>query len=77
MKYVIKGNLYCVTYGVGHKLFVETDTLEALIEFVVEFEKQQIVHSVVYIDKEGLKGLRTPRVPIKTNPYYKELKGLK
>ena len=71
---MIQGTLYRITSGeTGLCKVIECDNINELIEYVVEMEKRWIVSNVVELDIMG-NSIRTPKVAIRSHPYYKELK---
>ena len=69
----VSGQLYRITFGcTGRCIVVECENEKELIECVVELEKKDFVSNVVLIDIMG-NSVRTPKVAVKTNQYYKSL----
>jgi hypothetical protein len=69
----IQGRLYRITSGeTGLCRVIECNNERELIEYVVEAQKRWIVSNVVELDIMG-NTIRTPKVAIKSHPYYKEL----
>ena len=69
----IQGRLYRITSGeTGLCRVIECNNERELIEYVVEDQKRWIVSNVVELDISG-NSIRTPKVAIKSHPYYKEL----
>lgn len=69
----IQGRLYRITSGeTGLCKVIECNSEKELIEYVAEAQKRWIVSNVVELDITG-NTIRTPKVAIKSHPYYKEL----
>ena len=69
----IQGRLYRLTSAeTGLCRVIECNNERELIEYVVEAQKRWIVSNVVELDITG-NSIRTPKVAIKSHPYYKEL----
>ncbi len=68
----IQGNLYRIVTGSGITYIVECNSIEELIEYVVQMEYKTIVSSITELDFSG-GTVRTPKVAIRNNPYYKKL----
>lgn len=68
----IQGNLYRVVTMSGVTRIIECETIEQLIEYVVSLEHKTLVSSVTELDFSG-GTVRTPKVSIRNNPYYKKL----
>lgn len=73
----ITGTLYRITYAAtGLCRIVECQDIKELIKYVDELERKSPISSVVELDIKG-NSVRTPKVAIKSNPYYKLLKQWK
>lgn len=69
----IQGRLYRITSGeTGLCRVIECNSEEEMIEYVVNAQKRWIVSNVVELDISG-NAIRTPKVAVKSHPYYKEL----
>ena len=69
----VEGQIYRINFGcTGRCIVVECENEKELIECVVELEKKDFVSNVVLLDITG-NSVRTPKVAVKTNPYYKSL----
>ena len=69
----IQGRLDRITSGeTGLCKVIECANEQELIEYVFEAQKRWIVSNVVELDITG-NAIRTPKVAVKSHPYYKEL----
>lgn len=70
---ILEGRLYRITSGeTGLCKVIECNNEREMIEYVFEMEKRWIVSNVVELDITG-NAVRTPRVAVRSHPYYKEL----
>ena len=70
---ILEGRLYRITSGeTGLCKVIECNSEEEMIEYVFQMEKRWIVSNVVELDITG-NSIRTPRVAVRSHPYYKEL----
>ena len=69
----LKGLLYRITFAeTGGCSIIECSSEKEMIEYVAELSKRWVISSVVKLEiTSGV--IRTPKVAVKSHPYYKEL----